>query len=109
MPKTTKCSYCRRQRKVYTCEIRLSPHCSECCGENCSGRKRLNLIDESFDLAREIGGASWPSADSTKWAMTHLVGQIAHHLERRCETKLTKRKLISEIYAACGIKKERAK
>ncbi len=107
MPKNAKCSYCGRTRKVYTCGLRLSAHCYECCAENCSGRKRLNLINEAFDMAREVSGASGPSADSTRWAMTHLVGQIAHHLERRCETKLTKRKLISEIYAACGIEVEK--
>ena len=103
------CSYCQRRRKTYSCPLRISGHCSECCATNCSGRKPMNLIDESFDLARELGGSSWPSADSTKWAMTHLVGQIVHHLERRSDTKLTKRKLIAEIYSACGLKRERSK
>jgi hypothetical protein len=103
------CSYCTRRRKLYKCEIRLSAHCKDCCANNCSGRSRTNLIDESFDMARELSASSWPSADSTRWAMKNLVGRIAQYLEQSCDTKLTKRKMIKEMFFACGIPRAKNK
>lgn len=106
MKKIESCSYCRKRRQTYRCEGMLSIHCKECCAFNCSGKKNLNLLDESFKWARDMGGASWPSADCTRMAMSHLAAGIASHFEKMLKTKPMKPQMIAkEMLRACGLVK----
>lgn len=98
------CSYCQKRRKLYRCEGMLSAHCQDCCQSNCSGKKKLNIMDESFTMAREMGGSSWPSADCTRWAMTNLIARLVHHFEQ-IEKPMKGKRIAKEILGACGIKK----
>lgn len=36
----------------------------------------INLINDTMKAAQEMGGASWPSADMTRWALERLADRI---------------------------------
>lgn len=107
MKKIESCSYCQKRRQTYRCEGMLSAHCKECCAFNCSGKKELNLLDESFKWARDMGGSSWPSADCTRMAMSHLVAGIAGHFEKALKRPMTSKTIAQEMLRACGLVKPR--
>lgn len=96
------CAYCQKHRKTYQCSM-LSGHCKDCCVNNCSGKKKPNLIHEAFMFAREMGGSSWPSADCTRWAMNHLIAQLASHFEKSPKA-MSPKKIAKEILSVCGFK-----
>jgi hypothetical protein len=103
--KLENCSYCNKQRKLYRCTGMLSSHCQDCCQSNCSGKKKPNIVDEAFAMAREMGGSSWPSADCTKWAMMNLIVRLVHHFEKECAAKpMSPKRVVKEIMGICGIK-----
>lgn len=99
------CSYCQKRRKLYRCGGMLSAHCQDCCQSNCSGKKKLNIMDDAFMMARAMGGSSWPSADCTRLAMTNLVARLVHHFEQECTKPMSKQRIVKEILGACGIRK----
>lgn len=101
--KVEHCAYCQKARKVYRCGGMLSAHCKDCCAFNCSGKKKVSLVDEAMTMAREMGGASWPSADSTKWAMMNLIARLVHHFEACGEKPMGRKRVIKELLDACGI------
>jgi hypothetical protein len=106
MKKIEPCSYCQKRRKTYRCEGMLTVHCKECCAFNCSGKKVLSLLDASFKWARDMGGASWPSADCTRSAMAHLAAGIASHFEKIAKKKPMNPQMIAkEMLRACGLLK----
>jgi hypothetical protein len=98
------CSYCQKRRKIYQCSGMLSGHCQDCCQSNCSGKKKPNIMDDAFMMAREMGGSSWPSADCTRWAMTNLMVRLVHHFEKECEKPMSPKRIAKEIMNVCGIK-----
>ena len=99
------CAYCQRQRKTYQCAGMLSGHCQDCCQSNCSGKKKPNIVDDAFTMAREMGGSSWPSADCTRWAMMNLVVRLVHHFEKEVgEKPMSPKRIVKEIMGICGIK-----
>lgn len=40
------------------------------------------MIDETMKAAKEMGGASWPSADTTRWALERLEQELGVKLEQ---------------------------
>lgn len=49
---------------------------------------RPDLIEEAMEAAKLMGGASWPSADTTRWALERLAQSMTKHLEARHSTSL---------------------
>lgn len=101
--KLESCAYCQRRRKTYQCAGMLSAHCQDCCVFNCSGKKKISIVDEAFQMARDMGGASWPSADCTRWAMMNLVARLVHHFEKTIDKPVGKKRIVKEILDACGV------
>lgn len=103
------CAYCKRRRKLFKCSM-LSAHCMECCMNECGGKKKINHIDEAMQMAREMGAASWPSADCTRRALINLAARIAGHVDTTYLPGMKKRALTDSILDCCGLlnKKEKA-
>lgn len=97
------CSYCCRRRKLFMCSM-LSAHCKECCVGECGGQKKVNHIDEAMKLAREMGGASWPSADCTRWALANLAARISEFVGQAYRPGMDRKELSNLILYSCGLK-----
>lgn len=66
---------------------------------------RLNLVEEAMDTAKLMGGASWPSADMTRWALERLANHIADRILAMYERKQGGKELRDEILLSCGLLK----
>ena len=66
---------------------------------------RLNLVDEAMDTAKLMGGASWPSADMTRWALERLAHHIADRILVMYERRQGGKVLRDEILLSCGLLK----
>lgn len=106
--KNEACAYCSRRRKLFKCSM-LSAHCAECCTNECGGPKKINHVNEALNMAREMGGASWPSADCTRMALINLAARIASHVGTTYRPGMKKRALTDSILDSCGLLNKREK
>lgn len=65
--------------------------------------KDPTLIDETMQTAKLMGGASWPSADMTRWALEHLAKKIADRAAAMYEHRKGASVLRDEILLSCGL------
>ncbi len=64
---------------------------------------RPNLIQETMETAELMGGASWPSADATRWALEQLAKKIADRAAAMYDVRKGAMVLRDEILLSCGI------
>lgn len=60
----------------------------------------MNLIDETMETAKRMGGASWPSADMTRWALEHLAKKLADRAAAMYEDRKGSMVLRDELLAS---------
>lgn len=61
------------------------------------------LIDETMSTAKMMAGASWPSADMTRWALEHLAKKMADHAADVYETRKGPGVMRDELLRSCGL------
>ena len=65
--------------------------------------KDPTLIDETMETTKLMGGASWPSADMTRWALEHLAKKIADRVAAMYEVRKGPSVLRDEVLLSCGL------
>ena len=64
---------------------------------------RPNLVEETMETAKLMGGASWPSADMTRWALEHLAKKVADRAAAMYEVRGGAGCLRDELLLSCGL------
>lgn len=62
------------------------------------------LIDDTMAAAKMMAGASWPSADMTRWALEKLGRTLANKAGELCQGRRSPEQVRSLLLEACGLK-----
>lgn len=66
--------------------------------------ERPNLVEETMETAKQMGGASWPSADMTRWALERLAKSMADRAAAMYEVRKGAAVLRDELLLSAGLR-----